>query len=75
MSYDLNYYDKRVMTEDDGYPVYYSDWYSEFLFYPRIFNKRLHWFKTVYWRTNYSVNKFEYKTRKQFIIDELRGKN
>lgn len=68
--------DTVIYTIDtNGRMSAYSDWYSEFLFYPRIINKSFHWFETVYWRTDYVNDKFEYKTKKQFIIDELRKKN
>ena len=74
MNYDYHDF-KYGYCDSSGNDLHCGLWHKEFLFYPRIFNKQLHWFKTVYWRTNYVEDNFEYKTQKQYLFDELRGKN
>jgi hypothetical protein len=50
-------------------------WKKTFLFWPRIIDKKVHWCHTVYSAPDYFRGGFEYKTQKQYIIDELKGKN
>lgn len=52
-----------------------GEWKEVFLWAPIIQNYKIYWLCKMYKAANYDEGGYEYKTKRQFIIDELSGKN
>jgi hypothetical protein len=53
----------------------YGPWKTVFLWQPKMYKWRVYWLRNMHKRANYVEGGYEYKTHRQFIIDELKGKN
>ena len=52
-----------------------GEWQPIFTWTPIIYKWKLYWLCNMYRSADYVRGGYDYKTKKQFIIDELRGKN
>lgn len=69
----MEYYDGPV--DDDWITIMHGPWKKVFIFKPVFCNRRIHCFRYMYRAPDYIQGGYIHKTPKQFIIDELKGKN
>lgn len=49
-------------------------WEKTFLWLPKLIDKRIHWLHTAYRSPEFVSGEYEYKTKKQYLIDILKDK-